>query len=52
MQGSRPSKNTWQAGVGASFDITPKASVFVYYNKDIAEHTKSDAVNLGARWNF
>ena len=52
VQGSRPMRNHWQAGVGVSFDITPKASTFVYYNADRAEHTKSDSVNLGVRWTF
>nr|WP_231873903.1 autotransporter outer membrane beta-barrel domain-containing protein [Luteibacter rhizovicinus] len=52
VQGSRPVQNHWQAGVGVSFDITPKASTFVYYNADVASHTTSNAVNLGVRWNF
>ncbi|MET0617407.1 MAG: autotransporter outer membrane beta-barrel domain-containing protein, partial [Luteibacter sp.] len=52
VQGSQPVKNHWQAGVGMSFDITPKASAFVYYNADVAKHQRSDAVNLGVRWNF
>jgi outer membrane autotransporter protein len=52
VEGSRPVSNHWQAGVGVSFDITPKASTFVYYNADIASHTTSNAVNLGVRWNF
>jgi outer membrane autotransporter protein len=52
VQGSQPTRNHWQAGVGVSFDITPKASTFVYYNADVAGHSHSDAVNLGVRWNF
>jgi len=52
VQGSRPLRNHWQAGVGVSFDITPKASTFVYYNADIASHMSSNAVNLGVRWTF
>jgi fibronectin-binding autotransporter adhesin len=52
VQGPRAVSNHWQAGVGVSFDITPKASTFVYYNGDFASHTTSNAVNLGVRWNF
>jgi len=52
VQGSRPVRNHWQAGVGMSFDITPAASTFVYYNADRADHSSSDSVNLGFRWNF
>ncbi|KLD72984.1 hypothetical protein Y886_40430 [Xanthomonas hyacinthi DSM 19077] len=52
VEGSRPVRNHWQAGVGVSFDITPKASTFVYYNADVASHSTSNAVNLGVRWNF
>jgi uncharacterized protein with beta-barrel porin domain len=52
VQGSRPVQNHWQAGVGMSFDITPKASTFVYYNADVAAHQRTDAVSLGFRWNF
>lgn len=52
VQGSEPVRNHWQAGVGMSFDITPKASTFVYYNADIGKRQRSDAVNLGVRWNF
>jgi fibronectin-binding autotransporter adhesin len=52
VEGSRPMKNHWQGAVGASFDFTPAASAFVYYSTDRATHTRSDAVNLGVRWNF
>jgi autotransporter-associated beta strand protein len=52
VDGSRPVRNHWQAGVGVSFDITPKFSTYVYYNTDVASHTTSNAVNLGVRWNF
>jgi fibronectin-binding autotransporter adhesin len=52
VEGSRPMKNHWQGALGASFDFTPAASAFVYYSTDRATHTRSDAVNLGVRWNF
>ncbi len=52
VQGSQPVGNHWQAGVGMSFDITPKASTFVYYNADIAQHMTDNSVNLGLRWGF
>ncbi|HWK51205.1 MAG TPA: autotransporter domain-containing protein, partial [Steroidobacter sp.] len=52
VQGSRPLRNHWQAGVGVSFDITPKVNTFLNYNADFSDRMRSDAANVGVRWSF
>jgi fibronectin-binding autotransporter adhesin len=48
----QPARNHWQGALGASFDLTPQASLYAYYSVDTATHVTSNAANLGFRWSF
>jgi outer membrane autotransporter protein len=50
--GVQPARNHWQAALGASFDLTPQASLYVYESVDTATRTTSNAANFGFRWSF
>jgi fibronectin-binding autotransporter adhesin len=50
--GLQPARNHWQGALGASFDLTPQASLYAYYSVDTATHATSNAANLGFRWSF
>src|SRR6202012_1784702 len=50
--GVQPGRNHWQGALGASFDFTPQASLYMYYSVASARHSLSNAGNIGFRWSF